>query len=437
MDTPGPALAETSLPGVSLPDLGLLAGARERPGWFDGASQAVLDRAEPVLAAAGLRELEQVTAELLGAELLRVLASESAGMWFDWWFEELASAAAARVREQAAGGAADGGGWRPAWLLLHGLALIGPPELRQAAQSAIGRARRYLPRGQDGREPAWLDHFARVAATGEVWTLRDAYGTRFGVISGLSYPDEEAASVFLFDIDACAFVDLVGGRVFDDMGEAAAAWREGVGEAAAEAVPAAIADAGAVSGLHCLVYCDVGGKLGVRGSETRAMLDNWFRGRRRLHDLAGALKRRRMPLPEQRNLYHDIDPAPMTAEFAGWYRERHGSEADVETATALAFEWLEGALPGTEFAASPHRAAFHRRLIGDWQPDHPVTLAALELLPEWVRWLGERAGLGTGLADRAVAAAAGQPQARPECAGVADDLAAAQDEPLAPAAQEP
>jgi hypothetical protein len=400
----------------------------------------VLDKAEPVLAAAGLRELEQVTAELLGGELHRALSDEAAGLWFDWWFEELASAAAVRVRDGAGsvGDAAGGSvGWRPAWRLLHGLALIGPPELRQAALSAISRARRNLPRGMDGREPSWLDHHARVAATGEAWTLRDAYGTRLGVISALSYPDEEGSSAFLFDVDACAFVDLVDGRVFGEVGEAAAAWREGVGDVAAAAVPAPVADAGAASELQCLVYCDVGGKLGVRGTESRAMLDNWFRGRRRLHDLAGALKRSRMPLPEPRNLYHDTDAAAMTAEFTAWYRDRLGSDADPEAVTALAFEWIEGAMPGTEFAASPHRAAFQRRLIGEWQPDHPVTVGALELLPEWVRWLGERAGLAVGLVDRVVAAAAGQPQGRPECAGVAGDLAATQDESLAPAAQEP
>ncbi|MGH3774729.1 MAG: hypothetical protein ACRDRR_03170 [Pseudonocardiaceae bacterium] len=81
-------------------------GPRQRPAWFDSSIKAVLDRAGVVMAAQGRRELEQATAELLGAELHRILREEREGMWFSWWFEELTEAATARIREEV--GSPDG-----------------------------------------------------------------------------------------------------------------------------------------------------------------------------------------------------------------------------------------------------------------------------------------------------------------------------------------
>lgn len=54
-------------------------------------------------------------------------------------------------------------------------------------------------------------------------------------------------------------------------------------------------------------------------------------------------------------------------------------------------------------AASPHQAD----QLSDWIPDHPVTVGAKALLPEWVRWNGEQSGLPGHLIARAVAAAEG------------------------------
>jgi hypothetical protein len=72
-------------------------------------------------------------------------------------------------------------------------------------------------------------------------------------------------------------------------------------------------------------------------------------------------------------------------------------------------------LPGTEHAVSPHRTQYLRGLISDWQ-DHPVTDAALALLPEWVRWNGEEAGVPALLIDRAVSAAPVSPDQPPDAA---------------------
>jgi hypothetical protein len=137
--------------------------------------------------------------------------------------------------------------------------------------------------------------------------------------------------------------------------------------------------------------------------------DNWFRARRRIHDLAHALRQRGMALPEARNLFRDVDVAPAAEAFTAWYRAAHRTDPDPdpEAVDAVAAEWLEGALPGTEHAAAPHRARYLRTLIDDWIPDHPVTVAAKTLLPPWVRWNGEEAGLPEHFLNRAVAAAGG------------------------------
>ncbi|MBV9010592.1 MAG: hypothetical protein JO272_00850 [Pseudonocardiales bacterium] len=404
--------AQVGQPRSAFAALQALLGSRERPAWFDSSSKAVLDQAGVLMAAQGPRELEQATAELLGAELHRVLNEERKGMWFDWWFEELAEAATARIREQV--GSRDGS-WEPAWRLLHGLTSIGSPALQSLAGRALECAKKEL-RGEAAlrQQPGWLRQLARITATGEVSEMRDAYGARIALIAGFSYPGGVDRSVFLFDIDACGVVTIVHAGVFDDVQEAASAWRALVGDTAQGARPERIET---TERLLCLVHCDSEEDV-LRGTESRAVLDNWFRARRRIHDLAEALRKRGMSLPAARSLYHNLDTDPMAKAFTGWYVQRHGSEPDPEVVDALVEEWMEGALPDTWHAASPHRVAVQLALISDWVPDDPITIAAKALLPEWVRWHGEQAGLPEHLIDRAVAVAAGGARAASDCAGL-------------------
>jgi len=58
------------------------------------------------------------------------------------------------------------------------------------------------------------------------------------------------------------------------------------------------------------------------------------------------------------------------------------------------------------------------RVINDWIPDDPITVAAKALLPEWVRWHREQAGLPEHLVDRGVAVATGGVRAASDCAGL-------------------
>lgn len=294
--------------------------------------------------------------------------------------------------------------------LLPGLTSIGTPALRAVALDAVHQVKK-VDRGGEAR-PDWLGKLARIKATGEAWKMRDVYGTRIAVIAGYSYPEGLDRSVFLFDIDACGFVEIVGAGVFDDVERAAAAWRGWVGDTAADAVPRRVETA---DQLECLVHCENAEEM-LRGSESRTVLDNWFRARRRMHDLAEALRKRGMPLPAPRSQY-DVDIEPAVEAFLAWHADRHGGEPDRETAEALAGEWLEGALPETWPAISPHRIEFQLTLISDWIDD-PVTAAAKALLPTWVRWNGERSGLPEEFIERSVAVAAGGARAASDCPGL-------------------
>jgi hypothetical protein len=394
--------------GLRIP-AGLL-GPIERPDWFDAATGAVLGATAALPGLSEPLELEDAVARLLGEHLYQVIGAGKS-MRFDWWFGELVSAAAARIRETLDD---PDGGWRGPWWLLHGLAAIATPPVAStvaAAQAKLAADVRKTA-GEAG-VPSWLDRMSQVTATGEVWHMRDVYGGRTALIAGFRYPEPGTDMVYLFDFDACGFVRLADAGTYSDLDAAAQAWRGLVGAAAGDAKPEPVIDADA---LACLVYWETG-EMHVTGSETRAVMDNWLRARRRAEDLADALQQRSVALPPAKNLYADIDTEPTVDAFTQWYAARHGTPPDGEVVGALAYEWLEGAMPGTEHLASPHRVAFQLGLIGDWVPDDPVTLGVQELMPEWVRFHGEQTGLPGALMTPAVAVATGGELPESECPG--------------------
>jgi hypothetical protein len=181
--------------------------------------------------------------------------------------------------------------------------------------------------------------------------------------------------------------------------QAVTAWREQVGVSAEGRAPVLATP----ESLTCLVYCEHEEQQ-VIGDESRTLLDNWFRGPRRMHDVHRMLQEHGITLLEYHSLYHDVDVAPMADPFIEWYSERHDHRPERDAVEALAGEWLEGMLPGTEHSVSPSRSESFRGLISDWLDD-PITDAVLALLPEWVRWNGEQAGVPAPLIERAVSAA--------------------------------
>ena len=139
-------------------------------------------------------------------------------------------------------------------------------------------------------------------------------------------------------------------------------------------------------------------EMSVRGDEPRRVMDNWFRADARIRGLARTLRSQGRPLPA-------APPSTTTSTSrCSPSRSPTGTSPprrppDPEVVDALAGNGWRGAagdlvlgLPGP----GPLPARADRRL----DPD-PVTLGVITLLPEWVRWLGERAGLfGRGCPGR-------------------------------------
>jgi hypothetical protein len=364
--------------------------------WWEPSHERVMTASGGLLAAPGPRALEQATAELVGAELYDAVREERSGLRFDLWAVELIDRAAKRIVDAASRG---DDSWRGPWWLLHGLGSIGSYGLGGYAWEQASKAAGSLPPDAHGADPEWLKLLPGIKATGDVRVMRDAYGTRFGVMAAMSYPGGVDPSVYLMDIDASELIALAGAGVFDDVDQAAAAWQEQVGVSAEGLTPLPATP----ESLTCLVYCEHE-EQHVMGDESRGLIDNWFRGPRRMHDVHDALQERGIALPEYHSLFHDIDVAPMADPFIEWYSERHGHRPGREAVEALAGEWLEGMLPGAEHSVSPKRSEAFRGLISDWLDD-PITDAVLALLPEWVRWNGEQAGVPASLIERAVSAA--------------------------------
>jgi hypothetical protein len=271
MDRPGSALS-TMMRQLGTPV--------QRPNWFDPAITAVLDQGHVVLDAQHPRALEQLTSQLIGAQLHQAIVAENAGLWFDRWFIELLSATESRVREQANGGA-----WEAPLRLLHGLAAIGTPGQAQTALAAANRLRKLIGRapGQDPG-PRWPLDVLRLKADGDVVRLRDVWGTRYAVIAGYSYGGRDR-SVFLFDVDTDFFNIVVGAGAFDDTGQAVAAWRQKLGDSAADA---RIQPVEHIDQLDCLVHLDMD-EAALPATPDRSVTDHWFSAQRRLAELRAAL----------------------------------------------------------------------------------------------------------------------------------------------------
>ena len=343
----------------------------DRPAWFDESVRTVVDQADVLLAANGPRELEQATAELLGGHLYRALTEEAKGLAFAAWFAEVRTAAVDRVNQ-------------PGVLrLLYGMASIDPR--RQALH--------HINQVPTPEQPEWLRLMPDVQATGRVVKMRDVYGSRLGFIAEYAYPGGVDPSVFLFDVDASDLIEFRQPGVHDDVPSAAAAWRAAVGDSAKDAEPVEVRSP---EELLALVEVTRGH---VMGDESRAALDNWFRAPRRIEDLAAARPNR--GLPRARSLFDNIPLEAMSDAFTSWYVDRHHVQPDQVAVEDLAETWLEGALPETYHSVSPGRIRMMHALAGDWN-DQSAAEAALALLPEWVRWHGEQAGVPVDLLEEAV-----------------------------------
>jgi len=93
---------------------------------------------------------------------------------------------------------------------------------------------------------------------------------------------------------------------------------------------------------------------------------------------------------------------PEAEEFTAWYSARHGYEPEDDLAGPLADMWIQGVLPGTAHLVSPQRAidfcdSFLTWIEADEQDVRKV-------LPEWIRWVGEKAGAAPDVIEESAAA---------------------------------
>lgn len=373
---------------------------QETPHWFSPAITKLLDNLDPVLEASGPRELEQSTAELLGASMYHSEGDEGAHFWFTWWAYELARAAAQRV--SATVGDGESAGWHGSLRLLYGMVSLVPVSLLPGVRSELNRASKSARKHPAIRAELadWLSLMPKCAPTGQLWRMLDAYGDRFGVLASVRYPGWET-SIYSFDIDGSAFDRLAGAGEFDTVEEAAAAWRSSVGESATDAEISTVTSS---ADVECLAHWYPRGPFAeiLTGHESRLVFDNLFRARRRFEDLERVLAKRGTPLAAATR--EQEDTSAVCDAFGEWFDSRYGKLPSGEAVDALAWEWFAIAMPGTEHAASPERARTMRALVDDWVQDE-ITAAASALLPEWTRWHAERSGVSGELVARTVAAA--------------------------------
>lgn len=356
---------------------------RDPTDWWEASHDHVIEHSAALRDEPGSLELEQATAELIGGELHAALSREKMGFNMGGWATQLVDQAAGRVRRDHD---------LDALWLIHGVAAIGSYGLGDYAAERAAKVTASLPSAQ----PDWLG--AVPAVTGDIQVIRDSYGTRLGIIAGFGYPGRTEPVTWLLDIDGGGFITIAGAGTFGSPDEAAEAWRAAVGQSADSAVPSAV-DADALTFLSACAQSD----QFVGGRESRSRMDSWYRAYRRLDDIAKALSERGMELPWERTRTprtQPVNPAPMVGEFTAWYTGRRGQAPDAEIVEDVAGEWLDCVVPGTERLISPTRTTLFRALIGDWRK--PYATPGLDLLTEWVRWLGEESGLPEALIEPAL-----------------------------------
>jgi hypothetical protein len=331
----------------------------------------LLDESGDLLAVTGPRQLEQATAEMLGAALS---TREVSHLRPDMVFRELVEVARDRVRSDIAG---SNDTWRGPWWLLHGLASLG--SFGDGGYAAQQIAAVKVPAG----EPNWLGLLPGVSLTGDVYELRDTWGLEIGIIGEFAYPGGDP-HVYLLGLDASWDISITAAGVYDDVAAAETAWRSSLsaGETASEIQPITR------NGLAIL--------YGAEHCEELTGLDNLltehYRAERRIGDIVTKLGSRR------------AKPSPGTdaGEFMAWYRARRGSDPDEDLAVSLSEEWDLGLTPGTSDLMSPRRANGFYEYVLNMFVVEPAELD--DMVPEWIRWRGEKTGTAPEVIETLIAA---------------------------------
>ncbi|MDP9799597.1 hypothetical protein J2S43_008109 [Catenuloplanes nepalensis] len=301
--------------------------------------------------------------------------------------EALIKAAAAAVRDLPAGPVESTGAWR----VFTTVAGVAPETHREQLKAELRDLRKR-------RRPPVPALPAGPVLAGDVLWARDRYGSRIGVIAPFATAGEPRW--YLWDLDGCGKqVFAVHSGYHATPADALTEWRRGVGDAAAgDAQWSAIDDPATLDDV-------LPRREGLfrMGGEPAAQFAEYHRGRR-LAELVRA--RHRRPEPAVPGL--DSDTA--AEEFAAWLRVRRPDipvDGLAEKARELADSWrTEASSLYATFSA--HRVALNvAHMRNFYTEDYVAELVALQ--PDWITWLGERAGADIGLVERSLAYAGGAP----------------------------
>jgi hypothetical protein len=362
-------------------------------------------------------DIETRACTAVGDEFYARLNSGDTGLAPAQWLRALAEETGARLQAAIASGADD---WRPLAAFLRGLEGIAPeheaspgfPDIkfpRETAAACLAAAAKSLadagfsaaavpaPDEEDGWWP------------GDALVARDAYGSRFLLAVPFSSGEApgEGDHWYAWDVDCCWLVTVVGAGAFGSAEDALTEWRDAVGMTAADA---RFSPCSGELAAWLLEPSARSGPLGemLTGGEHRELIREYFRSRRRGQLVLGSLPgdgRETAPV-----FAAEIDTAP----FVDWYAGQHADapkpgkfrKQAAETAGLLLNAWGPREHPAEEtvYSCSPHRVEMLGRLVhDDYLPKEGN--AVLALLPDWVQWCADWAGLPAALAAAALEAA--------------------------------
>jgi hypothetical protein len=233
---------------------------------------------------------------------------------------------------------------------------------------------------------------------------RDAYGSRFLLVAPFFYAqdwDQETPDHwYAWDIDWCWIDVVVSAGVFGSAEDALREWRDAVGAAASGSTLSPSASETTARLLApCLETSPMSDML--QGSESRELIREYYRLRRRARDLVGALAS-----SDARAGAAPLDAGSVLEAFMGWYAAQGGDVPATEDVGTILDVWgpPKSLDQRSVYACSPHRIEMSAHLIRDgYLAEHAN--AALRLLPQWTQWCIEEGGLDGELAARSRGAA--------------------------------
>jgi hypothetical protein len=388
-----------------------LAGGAPDEAWWRESHERILARAGALAWPSRLVDLETQACQIVGDEFYDRLQSPGTGLHPGQWLRALAEETGAALRAALAQGADD---WQKLWALLCGLALTAPRTPAEAVNETVRSAREEFPDIKDAHETALAeaDKVAGLLAdrglesgagrpadgsrpAGEPLVARDAYGSRLLLMAPFSYDGGAPDHWYAWDIDLCWIVVVVGAGVFATAEDALGEWRDAVGPAASGA---ALSPCAAGMTARLLAPCLQTGVLAdmLQGLESRELIREYYRLRRRARDLTGSAGTGEGSSP--------FDAGHLDDAFLDWYATRHDDVP--EAIGTILGEWGPHENPDERsfYACSPHRVEMAAHLIREGYFAGYAN-PALRLLPAWTEWCIEQSGLNGDAAARSREAA--------------------------------